>query len=667
MYISKLIVKNFRCFKDTFTIEFNPGMNVIIGANNSGKTTIIKALELIFKRGFNKSLTIDDFNKSIEDFSMPPEIEIAVILKTEKNDTEEDKALIASWITKFDENWEATLTFKYFLPESNLKEYQECIESVQLNEEKWNMLEKFLPKYVARIFGGDPNNNLRADSDLLEKIHCEVLDALRDVENKMSTGRSSLLKQVLLHFKDKNTYTTNPSMTTEDKENEKGTALEEGFTEYSKLLVRNLVNRIDVTEILKLANKTGASVGGQPGLRGKLSESDVLSILSLILKTNTGLEIPVTNNGLGYNNLIYISLILAKFKVITSESQGENAKTFPILLIEEPEAHLHPALQYNFLKYLKNEVDRKENSKQIFVTTHSTQITSAVGLDSIICIEEDEEGKLTAKYPAKVFSDNLEDIKSKNYIERFLDATKSAMLFSKSVLLVEGMAELILFPIFAENEKYDFEYNHVSVVKVDSVSFKHFIKLFGAGIKEENKKYALSKRVACVIDKDPMKKSKKPNSRWEKCWPYEINNDLENWDYREKSGTLEKLIKMKKGPNVEIFYNKHTYGKTLEYDLPWENYENNFFKKEEIKLSEDVMGLVSKIEDTIQRERAEVATKFLKYADGQKGEVAFELAYLLKNTDQKNDLKLPEYIKNAIRWVCNKDIERDTDESIKNN
>ena len=264
------------------------------------------------------------------------------------------------------------------------------------------------------MYGGNPINNLKADTEFLEKIHCEVLDALRDVESKMATGRSALLKQVLLHFKD---------VVSEDTvENNQESGLkspEEKFEEFASDLVDNLVNRIDVTDIVNLANDTGASVGGEPKLNGFLSESDILSVLSLVIRKTSGIEVPISNNGLGYNNLIYISLILAKFKVITSVEQGENAKTFPMLLVEEPEAHLHPSLQYNFLKFLKEEIEKQQNSRQIFITTHSTQITSAVGLDPIICVEEDTTGTIKAKLPSMIFRNTEEDIKSKKYIERF--------------------------------------------------------------------------------------------------------------------------------------------------------------------------------------------------------------------------------------------------------
>src|SRR5699024_4090448 len=110
---------------------------------------------------------------------------------------------------------------------------------------------------------------------------------------------------------------------------------------------------------------------------------DLLAILKLIVKDKIGIEIPATHNGLGYNNLLYISLLLAKMQAESDEDFMKiNTILFPILAIEEPEAHLHPSMQYKFLKFLRQNRDN-HNIKQVFITTHSTQITSAVKLDDL--------------------------------------------------------------------------------------------------------------------------------------------------------------------------------------------------------------------------------------------------------------------------------------------
>jgi len=340
--------------------------------------------------------------------------------------------------------------------------------------------------------------------------------------------------------------------------------------------------------------------------------------------------------------------------MITSEEYGENAKTFPILLIEEPEAHLHPALQYNFLKFLKEEVKNQTFSRQIFITTHSTHITSAVGLKPIICLEKDESGKIFAKYPDKVFSESNEDQESKKYVERYLDATKSAMLFAKSVILVEGMAELLLIPVLAELIGCDLDRHHVSLVRVDSLTFKHFIKLYGAGVDSERQKYALQKRVACIIDSDPAKLEKRNDKkRWIECWPFEINQDPENYEYREVSGAVKNLLEQKNNSlNVEIFYKKER-GKTFEYDLAWDNYQSKLLITDEVEIVEvDELKASNWVNE--DKERAKYASSFLLHAKGRKGELAFELASRIQeNKDEK--LILPDHIRKALEWVCYKD------------
>lgn len=436
------------------------------------------------------------------------------------------------------------------------------------------------------------------------------------------------------------------------------------FRGQSKDLLNSIKNRLDTDYILNLVESTGADVCGRPDIDGELSESEILSTLKLIIENKSGLQIPISNNGLGYNNLIYISLVLSNLEIITSDHFGENAKIFPILLIEEPEAHLHPALQYNFLRFLKEEIKTKNISRQIFVTTHSTHITAAVGLDSIICLEP-HENQISAKYPGLVFSGKKDDIESKKYIERYLDATKSNMLFSKGVIFVEGLAEQLLIPCFAEYIKSPLDKNNVAVIAVGGSTFKHFIKLFGGGI-ENNKDYALSKRVSCIVDTDPSKiKIKGQNNRWNACWPFEIGLNSD-YKYKPISSVIENLktaFLKSNNENIHIFY-KEEQGRTLEYDLAFENKDSPLFGViTPIKISDEAKSIIDscnwnpddKSKSPDDKSKAIFAVSYLEFVEKTKGAMAFELVNNFNNFNLGEDplkFNLPLHIKNAISWVC---------------
>jgi putative ATP-dependent endonuclease of OLD family len=664
-------MQNFRCFSDTSKpVEFYEGLNVLIGENNSGKTTILKALQLIFDNSVSKKLSIDDFYKGISSFDEPPQITITICIQETESEKIEDKAVVATWLTKLNSPWEATLTYKYFLPDTDLEEYKrELNERDQSLISEWDILERFLQRYVSRIYAGNPLSKNRVESEYLEKFDCTFLDALRNVENSIYNGKNSLLKNVLSYFLDYNLKSSIKKLEQSPEDADSGEKLDDRlkkleccrneFRGQSKNLLNSIKARLDTDYILNLVESTGADVCGRPDIEGELSESDILSTLKLIIENNSGLHIPISNNGLGYNNLIYISLVLSNLEIITSDHFGENAKIFPILLIEEPEAHLHPALQYNFLRFLKEEIKNKNISRQIFVTTHSTHITAAVGLDSIICLEPNED-RISAKYPGLVFSDKKDDIESKKYIERYLDATKSNMLFSKEVIFVEGLAEQLLIPCFAEYLKLPLDKYHVAVICVGGSTFKHFIKLFGGGIENKNKDYALSKRVSCIVDTDPSKKEiEGKNKRWNECWPFEIGLNSDSYEYKSISSVIENLetaLRKSNSENIHIFY-KREQGKTLEYDLAFENKDSPLFGlAAPIKISDDAKSFIdSSSWSPDDKSKAIFAVSYLESVEKTKGSMAFELVNNFNNFNLGEDplkFNLPLHIRSAISWVC---------------
>lgn len=210
MYISELILENFRGFKDKKSIFFNEGTNIIIGHNNAGKTSIIKALELIFGDGKSKSLSIDDFNKNItieELKESPPKITIAAKL-TESKDEEEysdDLITVSTWLTKLDKPYEALITYEFFLPEKEDDEYKKIISKIDSNDvhDYWREIEyNFIRKYVYKIYVGNPEHKNVVDPETINKFDFQFLTAIRDVERDLFTGRNTLLKEVIDFFID---------------------------------------------------------------------------------------------------------------------------------------------------------------------------------------------------------------------------------------------------------------------------------------------------------------------------------------------------------------------------------------------------------------------------------------------------------------------------------
>ncbi len=294
-----------------------------------------------------------------------------------------------------------------------------------------------------------------------------------------------------------------------------------------------------------------------------------------------------------------------------------------------------------------------------------------------------------------MFSESKEDKDSKIYVQRFLDATKSNMLFADKLLFVEGLAEQLLIPSFAQylGLEDSLVNEHVGIISVDSRTFKHFLKLYAYN--ETESPYAINKKVVCITDADP---SIRNNNKWVAAFPFELDDSVNSESLSKHITELKEEFE-EKYANIFVFHPPNGTGKTLEYELCKENPQSSllitdsFPSQNSAHIPANYQDIMSKFDDNlddiieeyrvklgidelsknkilesisncswaneVDKKKALIAAIYYKIVSNAKGQNAFFFEQNLrenftKGADEKLDFNVPTYIVDALTETVKK-------------
>lgn len=575
MYLAKLKIFNFRKLRDV-ELNFQAGLNVLVGSNNVGKTAVVDALRALLA-GHDEPyprLDAEDIHRPTGGASAGG-IEFQYVFRDLDPDDEAD--FLGALKPDANGKFEAHITIRY----------SEADKTGRLRAKRWC---------------GD-HEDVGLTSDMMENLRGVYLPPLRDASQGLKPSRVSQLSRLFQLLADD--------------------AGRDGINEALKGLDEELKGHLPVINThTAIKSRYDTLLGPQFSqlLDLGLSGSDfqrLASRLSLIVDA-----FEIEQNGLGFNNLIFMAVVLSEL------AKNPNA-SYRSLIVEEPEAHLHPQLQALLLSYLESiKAIDGEKPVQLFVTSHSPNFASIASLDSLACLV-DTENSVETFFPRMIAFGKGKREK----LERYLDVTRAELFFARRVIFVEGAAELMLVNVLAEKCGYKLREHGVSLISVEGLNFDSFLPLFGEA--------ALKIPVAVITDADPVDE---PEGGGEPQAVYPAPGDVVK--------VSNNTAKMKEAEDsiVRVFHGL----KTLEYDLALhaDNRAAMLTSLAELhpKIGEAVAASVEAAVGDAAKARALFSGMFERRQNNvQKGRFGQALAQVFADGAA---CVVPEYIRQAIAHAC---------------
>ena len=681
MKIYKLEIENFRLLKN-FSIDLEENLSLVIGKNNTGKTSILSALDKFLNE--KSKFTYDDLNidfknefeSLIKSVDIPEEFTpkgIKLKMFIEYND-KDDLSNVSRVLMDLDpDNNKIVLGFEYTINHDKFLKLKtdyavfEVAEKSKVEKKKKNTprdLKEFLKQELGNYFHTYKMSfeydmttekvnettfiNLENEGiSIKDIINFKYISARRNVTNK--ENEKTLSKQTSNLYKKKED-SSDKTQTAEDFKDHLSET-DNTLSDIYKDLFKDVIKKVQDFGGVKLNDTDIAIIS-------TLQHRELLEGNTTVVYTHDSHKLPENYNGLGYMNLISmifeIEILVQDFR----KDKDQKPADINLLIIEEPEAHTHPQMQYIFIKNIKKllsegikRIDGINRPLQYIITTHSSHIVADSDFDDIKYLKVENKNNVVAK--------NLSDLKMQydavpnqyQFLKQYLTISRAEIFFAEKAVLIEGDTERILIPTFMR--KIDLEVaarlkaehkedtilpllsQNISIIEVGAYSqiFEKFIEFLG-----------IKSLILTDIDAINDNKEACPVNEGTKTSNSAINHFLKEvtWDDL-KALSIENRTILVGGSTVCICYQQeeNTYhARSFEEAFIHINREFINGKKDEFQ------GLQNRKLFDDGANNAYVLAK-----DSIKKKTHFALDILYHTDENFSNWNIPAYIKNGLLWL----------------
>ena len=646
MYLKYIQIVNFRNLLSS-KFQFDEGANTIIGENDAGKSNAITAMRILLDSSYYynvKRLKETDFPFEFSEwkghwiiisafFDKLTEDDKSVEVCAEMIPENENAEFLKSYIRCEGYNYGVVTVFirpnkrirKALYEASGTDEFEEIRKNIKLTDYEFVYTARsqvdFTNPEVYKNIVGDIENKVYSDPDNVDmsltgsKIeildvwsHLSVvfIDALRDVGTEMHKPKNPIRRIIDAIQSDIELMDL------------------ETIQEKIRDLNATIANVRQISDIgVKIGNKMDDIIGMvySPDIMLESKIKEDLPSISRNLTISTTSQHDIELLGLGHLNMLYIALKLVEFEY------NRNHEVMNIMLIEEPEAHIHAHIQ----KTLFDKLQISTEYTQVVMTTHSAQLSEIAEIKKVNVMKIDglhsvvmQPGNGLDEFGEKELK--LNKIKLSKRLEKYLDAKRSVLLFSKGVILVEGDAEEIMLPSMVKKTLgVSLDELGIGVINIGSVSFEYVASIFA----EER----LRRRCAIVTDLDAILENA------EKCKKEAADRG------KSRKEKLERLFGNNK--YVQMFYANYTF------EVDFTNIEKNrFYYKQVIEENYQKEDTIKKHKDCIDESEAKRYDTVISVANYiGKGWLAMSLA-----DDLDYNVVIPDYLLRAVAFSGGKSI-----------